>query len=344
MTGTPPPEDRFQWIPSQGSVIAPIPDRSHPKVTPMTDKAEIDGDLGPIISIEDPDDSRISDYWALKDGPIRRRKEYDRPVVVVEGRVAVRRLLSSNLSLCSLLVDDHQLELAADLVGGFRSRLAPVYVVDRELLSKIVGFPLHRGVVAVADRPEVIESKQLLQRSIRIPSQGGGPRVVAILEGLNDHENLGAIFRNCAAFGVAGVLLDPRCADPLYRRSIRVSVGHALHVPFARLAPWPNELEQVREAGFFVAALVPDGDAARSSGLPVISLKQLGSKISHPRNDGGSTSTISRIALVLGAEGPGLSFEVVNTADALVTIPMADGVDSLNVATAAAIAFHQICG
>ncbi len=159
--------------------------------------------------------------------------------------------------------------------------------------------------------------------------------MVTILEGLNDHENIGALFRNAAAFGVGAVLLDPSCADPLYRRSVRVSVGYVLHVPFARVEPWPAALTQVRDAGFIVAALSP-GRGARSGRLSV-GLSELRTQISGMAPPGG-------VALLFGAEGPGLSEEALALSDVVVTIPMAEGVDSLNVATAAAIAFHALTG
>jgi tRNA G18 (ribose-2'-O)-methylase SpoU len=147
-------------------------------------------------------------------------------------------------------------------------------------------------------------------------------RLVAVLEGVNDHENLGALFRNAAALGVDAVLLGPRCSDPLYRRSVRVSMGHVLRVPFAELpGPWPESLDVLRAAGMQVAALTPAADAVP---LTVSGLRG------------------ERVAVLLGAEGPGLSAEALAAADVRVRIPMAAGVDSLNVATAAAVAFHAV--
>ncbi len=157
--------------------------------------------------------------------------------------------------------------------------------------------------------------------------------MIAVLEGLNDHENIGALFRNAAAFGAVGLLLDPTCADPLYRRSIRVSVGHVLHLPFARLSPWPDGLDQVRAAGFIVAALSPRPPA--HGRIPVVGLAQLRSQLSGPDHPFG-------VALLLGAEGPGLTDPALARSDVIVPIPMADGVDSLNVATAAAVALHAL--
>jgi tRNA G18 (ribose-2'-O)-methylase SpoU len=153
---------------------------------------------------------------------------------------------------------------------------------------------------------------------------------MAILEGLNDHENLGALFRNAAAFGVAGILLDPTCADPLYRRSVRVSIGHVLHVPFARVQPWPSGLGRLRDAGVVVAALAPrppDGYQGRRA-----TLTELRAMLSRD----------TPVAVLLGAEGPGLTHEALALADVVVSIPMAADVDSVNVATAAALAFHAL--
>jgi tRNA G18 (ribose-2'-O)-methylase SpoU len=194
-----------------------------------------------------------------------------------------------------------------------------------------VGFSLHRGVVAVARRPTARSAGLVLTDALGRPS-AGGPPLVAVLEGLNDHENIGALFRNAAAFGVAGVLLDPTCADPLYRRSVRVSVGHVLRVPFARVESWPDALIQVASAGFLVAALAPHRSGP--SDLARCSLSELAQQVA------GSPSR--PVALLLGAEGPGLSENALQCSDVVVSIPMASKVDSLNVATAAAVAFQRL--
>jgi len=197
-------------------------------------------------------------------------------------------------------------ELGADLDGVD----APAYVTDAATMADVVGFHLNRGVLAVADRAPRPDVDELVR----------GARVLAVLEGVNDHENLGSLFRNAAALGVDGVLLGPRCADPLYRRAVRVSMGHVLRVPFAELdGPWPGALDRLRAAGLRVAALTPAADAV-------------------PLSRAGLAG--ERVALLLGAEGPGLTAEALAAADVRVRIPMATGVDSLNVATAAAVAFH----
>jgi tRNA G18 (ribose-2'-O)-methylase SpoU len=282
------------------------------------------------VVVDDPGDTRLVDYRDLNDPAGRTRLEADRAIFVVEGRLAVERLLGSRYDIRSLLVDDHQVSAAADLVAATRASGGPVYVGTRDVVAATVGFALHRGVVAVAGRPAPADPDRVIADAVESAPRGGP--VVAVLEGLNDHENIGALFRSAAAFGVGAVLLDPTCADPLYRRSVRVSVGHVLHVPFARLVPWPDGLGRVRAAGFVVAALVPGPPATTS---PHVALSGLGGRLR-----AGSAG----VALLLGAEGPGLSDAAVSAADLVVSIPLADGVDSLNVAAAAAVAFFAVSG
>jgi tRNA G18 (ribose-2'-O)-methylase SpoU len=290
---------------------------------------------GPLIRVDNRDDTRLNHYRDLNDPARRTLLDPDQSVVVVEGRLAVDRLLTSPFTVRSLLVDDHQVTAARDLVAATRARGAPVFVGSRALVASTVGFNLHRGVVAVASRPSPTGIRRLLADATERSVLEGAPPLLAVLEGLNDHENIGSLFRNAAAFGVAGIFLDPTCADPLYRRSIRVSVGHVLHMPFARLVPWPTGLHQVRAAGFVVAALAPR--PATDRGVPVLSLTELKAWMS------GSGHPVG-VALLLGAEGPGLTDPALAASDVVVPIPMADGVDSLNVATAAAVAFHALAG
>ncbi|HEX3461611.1 MAG TPA: RNA methyltransferase [Acidimicrobiales bacterium] len=285
--------------------------------------------------MDDRDDPRLDLYRDLNDPAGRSRLDGDVPAFVVEGRLAVDRLLESPYTVRSLLIDDHQLTSASQLVTAIRAQGAPVFVASRALLASTVGFSLHRGVVAVANRPSPTDPGRLLADVAGTSKPEGVPRLLAVLEGLNDHENIGALFRNAAAFGVAGVLLDPTCADPLYRRSIRVSVGHILHMPFARLAPWPSGLEQLRDAGFLVAALAPR--PASPTAIPAVGLAELKGQLSGSEPPTG-------VALLLGAEGPGLSDSAIAASDLLVSIPTTERVDSLNVATAAAIAFHALTG
>ena len=289
---------------------------------------------GPLIGVVNPEDPRLALYRHLNDPARRMRMETDESVFVVEGRLAVERLLTSVYTVRSLLVDDHQVTAVGDLVAATRAQGAPVFVGSRPVVAGTVGFALHRGVVAVANRPAPFDPGRVLTDAAGTPT-AGGPPLVAILEGLNDHENVGALFRNAAAFGVGGVLLDPTSADPLYRRSVRVSVGHVLQVPFARLVPWPTGLHRVRATGFVVAALSPR--PAGAHGVAAATLAELKAWMTGPAHPVG-------VALLLGAEGPGLTESARGAADVAVHIPMADGVDSLNVATAAAVAFHALAG
>jgi len=286
---------------------------------------------GPLVEVVDLDDYRLNEYRDLTIPAARRQLEAELAIIVVEGRVAVRQLLDTHLPIRSLLVDDHQVRLAIDLVDAVRARGTPVFVVPRERMSDLVGFPLHRGVVAVAGRPPDTDPVSLLAEAARRPGAFGGLTLLAVLEGLNDPENIGALFRNAAAFGVAGILLDPTCADPLYRRSVRVSVGHSLRLPFARLYPWPEGLDRVRAAGFVVCALAPHPD-----GRAPVDLHRLRAHLAD------RVPAPAGVALLVGAEGSGLSEAALAASDEVVTIPMAPGVDSLNVATAAAVAFDRL--
>lgn len=267
--------------------------------------------MSALIDVGDPADTRLDDYRDLTTADRRPDRPGGRGLVIAEGVVVVRRLIESPYPVRSLLGVPRRLdELAPDLAA----LRVPAYRVDADTMAAAVGFHLNRGVLAVADRAAPPDPVALAR----------GARLVAVLEGVNDHENLGSLFRNAAALGVDGVLLGPRCADPLYRRSVRVSMGHVLRVPFADLpGPWPGALDALRAAGLTVAALTPAPDA-----VPLAAAGLAG----------------TRTALLLGAEGPGLSSEALDAADLRVRIPMAAGVDSLNVATAAAVAFHEVTG
>ena len=229
--------------------------------------------------------------------------------MVVEGHLAIRRLLSSGLVVRSVLVSPRGRRLLEDDLEGHN---VPTYVAEPDVIEGIVGFDLHRGALAVAARPEPVAADEVLARS----------EVVCVLEGVNDHENLGAVIRSAVGLGVDGLLLSPDCADPLYRRSIRVSVGWALTLPTARLSPWPAALEDLVERGWTVAACTPSPAAPPLADLVA--------------------EDPARLAVLLGAEGPGLSAGALGAADRLARIPMVAGVDSLNVAAAAAIAFSAL--
>lgn len=262
-----------------------------------------------VVEVCDVDDPRLDDFRDLTVADRRPDRPGGRGLVIAEGVVVVRRLLASRYRPRAVFgVASKVAELAPQTE-------APCYVGSAELMARVVGFHLNRGVLATADRAQPAAVPDLISRA----------RQVAVLEGINDHENLGGLFRNAAALGVDAVLLGPRCADPLYRRSVRVSMGHVLRVPHAPLARWPGGLGELRAAGFVLAALTPAADA-----VPL-------STVGPPAGSG-------RVAWLLGAEGPGLSAAALAAADLAVRIPMAAGVDSLNVATAAAIAFATVGG
>ena len=256
-----------------------------------------------LVEIDDPADDRLDDFRDLTDADVRPDR---RGIVIAEGVNVVERMARSPYPVRAVIGVPERLAALQPVLAPLD---VPVYSVDKWTLSSVVGFRVTRGVLASADRPPTVSIAALLTRSGRI----------AVLEGLNDFENLGALFRNAAAFGVDAVLLDPRCADPLYRRSVRVSMGHVLTVPFAVLAgPWPASLAALHD--FTVLAMTPDPAAT--------SLREI--------------EVPKRWAVLLGAEGPGLSAGALAVADLRVRIPMAEGVDSLNVATAAAVAFAQL--
>ena len=225
---------------------------------------------------------------------------------VAEGLTVVSRLLGSPHRVRSVVADPIRYERLRP-VGRAG---VPVYVVPNEVLCAAAGFPVHRGVLAAADRWPLPDWRAAVD----------GARRVLVLEGINDHENLGVIFRNAAGLGADAVLLCPQCCDPLYRRSVRVSMGHVLTVPWTRLEPWPGALKELRGSGFSLVALSPAGD-------PIEHLT--------PGAD-------ERLALLVGAEGPGLSAAALAIADQRTAIPMRHGVDSLNVASATAVALWAL--
>lgn len=262
-----------------------------------------------VIDVKNVSDERVDDFRDLSRADRRPDRPGGRGLVIAEGTVVVRRLLDSKYPVRALLgVRRRIVELGGQLDGVD----CPAYVASAEVMAEVVGFHLNRGVLAVADRVPEPSLPELLAQA----------RTLAVLEGVGDHENLGALFRNAAALGVGGVLLGPGCSDPLYRRSVRVSMGHVLRVPFATLADWPAALDDVRRAGFRIGALTPRPDA-----VPLRAFADQGGE---------------RVALLLGTEGHGLTAEAITAADVAVRIPMADGVDSLNVATAAAISFYEV--
>jgi len=258
------------------------------------------------IAVATAGDPRLGDYVELSDPASRRRRERDE-VFIVEGVTAIERLLASGHAVRSVLVTPraHQ-----RLAGSLAALTAPVYVAEPAVLQATVGFALHRGAVASATRRPLAAVSDVLARARRL----------VVLEGLNDPENLGAVARSARALGIDAALLDPTCIDPYYRRTVRVSMGEILFLPTARAATWPGDLAVVRAAGFELWALSPD-----PTGTSIWEL-----------------AVPERVAVALGAEGPGLSPAVLAAADRLVRIPIRPGVDSLNVGHAAAVTFAAL--
>ncbi|MEV4490461.1 RNA methyltransferase [Micromonospora coxensis] len=262
----------------------------------------------PVLEITDPDDERIADYRALTDVELRTRWEPPHGLFIAEGELVLRRALRAGYPARSYLVDAKRTDQLADLDTGD----VPVYAATPDVLERATGFHVHRGVLASFRRKPLPTAAELLATARR----------VVILENVNNHTNLGAVFRGAAALGIDAVLLSPSCADPLYRRSVRVSMGEVFAMPYATLERWPAGLDQVRQAGFTVLAMTPAPDA-----VPIQRL---------------TPAQRERAALLLGAEGPGLTDAAQSASDVRVVIPMRRGVDSLNVAAAAAVAFWEL--
>jgi tRNA G18 (ribose-2'-O)-methylase SpoU len=261
---------------------------------------ELVGDLG---------DPRLADYTQLTDVALRRAREPAEGLFMAESTQVIRRALAAGHRLRSVLVAPRRLPEMPDVLAAASAQAAPVLVAEEPVLTRITGFHLHRGALAAMHRPPLAAVEEVLV----------GARRAVVLEDLVDHTNVGAVFRSAAALGVDAVLATPRCADPLYRRSVRVSMGTVFAVPWTRIAPWPGRLAAVRAAGFTVAAL-----GVRAGAVPL---------------DEVAARPPERLCWVLGTEGDGLSEPVAAAADVTVAIPMSGGVDSLNAAAAAAVAF-----
>jgi tRNA G18 (ribose-2'-O)-methylase SpoU len=262
-----------------------------------------------VCDITDPDDPRVDDFRDLNSVDRRPDLPTGKALVIAEGVLVVQRMLASRFRPLAFFGTDRRLtELRGDLAGNG----APYYRASAEVMALAVGFHLNRGVLAAARRvPEPT-----------VADVAGGARTVAVLEGVNDHENLGAIFRNAAGLGVDAVVFGRGCADPLYRRAVRVSMGHALLVPYAHSTDWPADLQVLRQHGFRLLAMTPAG-AQTTLATAMAAVRE------------------ERVAVLVGAEGPGLSAAAMRASDLRVGIPMARGTDSLNVATAAALAFYE---
>jgi tRNA G18 (ribose-2'-O)-methylase SpoU len=260
----------------------------------------------PVTSADDP---RLADYRDLTDVRLRTTWEPPHGVFIAESELVIRRALGAGYRPRSMVMAPEWLERMASLVADVD---APVYSAPYDVLRQLTGFHVHRGALASFGRKP-------------LPSVGevtADARRVAVLEDMVSHTNLGAVFRCAAALGIDAVVLSPSCADPLYRRAVRVSMGEVFAVPYARADHWPEVLDELAASGFDAVALTPAEDATPLGELNV--------------------GADDRIAVLLGTEGPGLSDTAMSRATVRVRIPMAAGVDSLNVAAAAAITFWEI--
>jgi len=259
-----------------------------------------------VVPVTDPDDPRIGDYRNIPDPALL----HDRRLFVAEGRLVVRRLLAANgLATRSVMVTTAALAALGDDIDRDATL---IFLVPQAVMNMVTGFNIHRGCLAIGERPAPLDWRGLARRASRL----------VVLERIANADNVGAIFRNAMAFGVDGVLLGPDCTDPLYRKAIRTSMAATLAVPFAHVEPWPDGLRELRSAGLAVVGLSPCASA--SSIRTVV------------------TATPGRLAFVAGHEGEGLTRGAMDACDRIAHIPMARGVDSLNVATALAIALYEL--
>ncbi len=288
------------------------------------------------ILLDDPADPRLHDYTGLTDVELRRRREPAEGLFIAEGEKVIRRARAAGYPMRSMLLSAKWVATMREVI---EESTAPVYVVAPELAERVTGYHVHRGALASMARRPLPAVADLLRDARRVivteavddhtdigavspsdPRKPAGRRRVAIFEDIVDHANLGAAFRNAAALGVDAVFLTPRCADPLYRRAVKVSMGAVFSVPYTRLESWPQDAGLFREQGFVVAALCLSENS--------ITLDELADR------------QYEKLALMLGTEGDGLSVRALRAADECVRIPMDAGVDSLNVAAASAVAFY----
>ncbi|MFG2244788.1 TrmH family RNA methyltransferase [Spirillospora sp. NPDC048823] len=268
--------------------------------------------MASLVSVTDPADPRIADYVRLRDVNLRKSLEAEHGLFVAEGEKVIRRAIGAGHPVRSLLMARRWAEPLADVLDALD---APAYVADDATMESITGFQVHRGALASLERLPLPTVDTVLSTARR----------VIVCEDIVDHTNIGAIFRCAAALGVDAAVLAPRCADPLYRRSVKVSMGAVFALPYARMTDWRTGLAALRERGFQLLALTPAPDAT-------------------PIDD---ARTADRRALLLGSEGDGLSSRWLHEADHRVRIPMSEtalarGVDSLNVVAAAAIACYGL--
>ena len=262
-----------------------------------------------LVEITDPADPRVADYVDLRDVSLRKSLEAEHGLFLAEGEKVVRRAVRAGHQVRSFLMAPRWLGGLADVLDAAGD--APCYLVSEGVAERITGFHVHRGALASLHRKALSPAEDVLDRA----------RDVVVLEDVVDHTNVGAVFRTAAALGVGGVLLSPRCADPLYRRSVKVAMGAVFEVPYARIPDWYAAPDTLRRHGLRVVALTPAPDAVRLED---------------------AVEGQERVALLLGSEGHGLSPHWLRGADVRGRIEMAAGVDSLNIAAAAAIACYVL--
>ncbi|RKS68019.1 tRNA G18 (ribose-2'-O)-methylase SpoU [Motilibacter peucedani] len=260
-----------------------------------------------VVRVDHPADPRLRDYTSLTDGALRRVMEPAEGLFIAEGEKVVLRALEAGYAPRSALMEERWLPGLAEPLARAG---VPVYLADQPLMEALTGYTVHRGALASMQRRPLPSTAELMARC----------RSVAVLEDVVNHTNVGAVFRAAAALGIEGVLLTPRCADPLYRRSVKVSMGASFTLPYARFERWPDCYRELSEAGFRLLAMTPAADA--------VALPEL--------------VPGSKDALLLGTEGEGLSPQALAAADLRVQIPMEAGIDSLNVASAAAVVFYAM--
>lgn len=272
---------------------------------------------GAFVNVTDPGDPRLAPYAGLRERQLVPRPG-DEGMLIAEGELVVRQLAGSPYRVLSVLITPTRLLAMRDVIDAL-PREVSVLIGSDELVRTVAGFPIHRGVLACAARlaPD--------HPFCRLPEAIQRARCAVVLEDLTNHDNIGGMFRALAALcgRHAVMLLSPRCADPLYRKAVRVSMGQALCVPFARLTPWPDAFGLLREAGFDIVALTPQTDASDIASF--------------------NFPTGRKPALLLGSEGPGLSEAALAAADHRVRIAIDPEVDSLNVTVAGAIGLHRLC-
>ena len=265
-----------------------------------------------LVQIPDAHDARLDDYRSLTDTALRRVREPEGGLYIAESAKVIERALRAGHAPRSVLTQQKWVDDVVALVG---ERDVPVFVVADAVAEKLTGFAVHRGVMAAMQRPALAPVSEILAA---VPARAR----IAVLEGLTDHANVGSIFRNAAALGVDALLVTPTCADPLYRRAVRVSMGTVFQVPWTRIDPWPEGISELKASGFAVAGMTL-GEGATELGALV-------------------AENPERVALVFGTEGDGITPDTDRMLDRRVTIPMMGGVDSLNVAAASAVAFYEM--